>query len=105
MYALDAAAALFSSNQLHGHVDAADDENSFPYLHLARDILDKITIARINVTRFQRASEGAEHSANGCGDHVVDSGGMGLLQFGRIDLVMLGNRTVHAEHHRLGFTR
>jgi hypothetical protein len=53
------------------------------------------------VARFQRASESAEHSTGGRGDHVVNRRGVRLRKFGWIDLVVLRNGPVDAKNHRL----
>src|ERR1700730_2987240 len=72
-----------------------------PVIHCSHDL----PVARIDLTRIQRASEGAEHSTGGRGDQVVDRGGMRLRKFCRIDFVVLGNGPVDAKDHRLRFTR
>src|SRR6266542_4480342 len=46
------------------------------------------------------SSEGACQSARGCGDQVVEGGGMRLLLVGG-DAVVLGDGAVHAEQDRL----
>lgn len=44
--------------------------------YLAGYLCYELPVARINVTRFQRASEGANHSTGGCCDYVVDRRGV-----------------------------
>jgi hypothetical protein len=104
MHPLHGLAALFRRHQPHGHVDAAYYEHAFLRFHLAGYFPHELPVARIDVTRFQRASEGAEHSTGSRSDHVVDRGGMRLGKFGGIDLVVLGYGPVNAKDHRLRFT-
>src|SRR3984893_12129487 len=56
-----------------------------PVIHFSHEL----PVARIDVTRIQRASEGAEHSTSGRGDQVVHRGGMRLRKFCKIDFVVL----------------
>ena len=60
-------------------------------------------MAGVNLARFQRTSEGAEHSTGGCGNEIVNCGGVRLCQFRGINFVMLGDGAVDAEYYRHGF--
>ena len=60
-------------------------------------------MAGVNLARFQRTSEGAEHSTGGCGNDIVDCGGVRLCQFRGINFVMLGDGAVDAEYYGHGF--
>src|ERR1700745_1809799 len=84
-------------------MDAPNDENSLLRLHVAGSFRHELPVARINFARLQRAPEGADHSTSGCGDYVVDRRSMGFFQFGGVDFVMLGDRTMNTENHRLQF--
>jgi hypothetical protein len=53
----------------------------------------------LDLTRLQRAGEGASQSAAGCGHYVVECGGVGRVLL-RPDAVVLGDLGVHAEHDR-----
>jgi len=79
VHAFHGAAVLFLRRQPHGHVDAAYDEHTFLRLYLAGHFPNELPVARIDVTRLQRASEGAEHSTSGRSNHVVGRGGMRFL--------------------------
>jgi hypothetical protein len=105
MHAFHGIAGLLRSHQLHGDVDAADHQNTFLYFHLTRYFRDELPVARINVTRFQRAPKSAEHSTSCSRYNVVNGGRVGFRELGGIDVVMLGNRTMDAEYNRLRFTR
>src|SRR4029077_9012415 len=61
VHAFHGAAVLFLRRQPHGHVDAAYDEHTFLGFHLTGHFSHELPVARIDVTRLQRASEGAEH--------------------------------------------
>jgi hypothetical protein len=65
---------------------------------------DEPGIRGIDMTRFQRASEGARESAGGGRDNVIESGGVGFEDLGW-DLIMLGDGAVDAECHRRRFGR
>ena len=92
---------LFRRHQPHRHVDASEDEHAILGFHFSGHFPHELPVARINVTRIQRASESAEHSTGGRGDHVVNRRGVRLRKFGWIDLVMLRNGPVDAKNHRL----
>jgi hypothetical protein len=51
----------------------------------------------LDLTRLQRAGEGASQSAAGGGHHVVECRGVGWVLL-RPDAVVLGHLGVHAEH-------
>jgi hypothetical protein len=51
----------------------------------------------LDLTRLQRAGEGASQSAAGCGHYVVECRGVGRVLLGP-DAVVLGHVGVHAEH-------
>ena len=52
-----------------------------------------------NLTRCQRASKGAQQSATGRSDEVVQRRSVRFLQIGR-NPVVLGNLAMDAKHHR-----
>ena len=104
VHAFYGSAVLFSRRQPHGHVDAAYDEHTFLRLYLAGHFPNELPVARIDVTRLQRASEGAEHSTSSRSNHVVDRRGVRLLEFRGIDFVVLGYGPVDAEGNLLRFT-
>jgi hypothetical protein len=101
--ALDGGALFFWSYEAHRYVDSFDDEHSFFELDFPSNISREFVIACIDLTRFQRASEGAHHSTGGSGDDVVDGGGVRILDFVGRDFVMLGDCAVNAEDHWLRF--
>ena len=101
MHAFHGVAGLFGSHQLHGDMDPAYDENAVFRFHLTRHFRDELPIARVDATRFQRASKSAEHSTSCSRYNVVNGGRVGFRELGGIDLVMLGNRTMDAEYNRL----
>jgi len=81
VHALDGFTAFFWRHQPHGHVDAAYHKHAFVRFHLAGHFSHELPVARIDVTRLQRASEGAQHSTGSRGDHIIDRGGVRLLEF------------------------
>ena len=105
VHALNGFKRLFGRDQPHRHMDAPNDEHAFLRFNLASHFPHELPVARIDVTRIQRASESTEHSTGGRGDHVVNRRGVRLRKLGRVDLVVLGYRSVNAEQHGFGFTR
>src|SRR6202007_2147705 len=95
----------FWCNQVHGNVNAADHQDTIFLLHLSGYICRKLPVARVNLARFQRASEGTHHSTSRRRDHVVDSGSMRLLQFSGIHFIVLRDRSMNTVNNRLRFTR
>jgi hypothetical protein len=95
---------LFRRHQPHSQVDAPDYKHAFLCFHFASYFSHELPVARIDVTRIQRASEGAEHSTGGRGDHVVNRRGVRLRKLGGVDFVVLGYGPVDAKNYRLRFT-
>ncbi len=69
-------------------------------LDLAVNLCHQLALARIDVTRLQRASEGAQQSTASRCDHVIDGRSMRLRDVGR-NAVMFGDRSMHAEAYGL----
>jgi hypothetical protein len=78
------------------HCDAPDDE----HLVLELDLADRLDVVALRIdldlTRFQRAGEGAGQSAAGGGHHVVKRRRVGRVLLGA-DAVVLGHLGVDAE--------
>jgi hypothetical protein len=85
-------------------VNAADNEDAILGFYFANGLGNQPCIRGIDVTRFQRASEGAGESAGCRRDYVVECGRM-RLQHIRRDVVVLGDRAMHAEDHRRRLSR
>ena len=100
---LDGAPALFRRDQAHRHMDAADYKYTFLSFHLSGDFGGQLSVAGIDLARFQRTSKCAHHSTSGRGDDVVDSGSVRLSQGSRIDFVVFRDGPVHTENYRLRF--
>jgi hypothetical protein len=77
-------------------VDPLHDENTVLVFDLARGLADQSSVARIDVTRLQRAPEGAGESAGRGGDEIVERGRPLGLAASR-DSVVIGDLVVHAE--------
>jgi len=63
--ALHRRASLFWRHQAHGHVDAANDQNAFLRFHFSGYICRQLSVAGIDLARFQRTSKCPQHSALG----------------------------------------
>jgi hypothetical protein len=88
--------------QAHGHVDSPDHQNTILLLHFSGHIGCELSITGVNLTRFQRASEGSQHSTRCRRDYVVDGRGVRLRQLRGINVIVLGYRSVDAVDHGLG---
>ena len=89
--------AFLRNREPVAHVDALDEQHAVLRLDLANG-LDLIALGTdLDLTRLQRAGEGASQSAAGSSHNVVQCGGMGWVLLGP-DAVVLGHLGVHAEH-------
>jgi hypothetical protein len=102
--ALDFRSLLLGHRQPVMDSDPLEHEHALPVEHLANR-LDLVPLwIDFDLTRLQRACEGAGQSTPGGCDHVVERRGVrreGL----RIDAVMLRDLRVHAEGDRLTLRR
>ncbi len=87
--------------QVVGDVNPLDDEYVVVRFHLADRLADQSPFACRDLTRLQRASEGARESAGGRRDDVVEGGGALGLGPGRHPVVLRDLR-VHSERDGLG---
>lgn len=90
--------------QLERGVNAADDEDVILGFDFTDGLGNQARIRCINLTRLQRASEGAGESTGGSGDDVIEGGGVGIENLRR-DLIVFGDRAMHAEQDGRGFGR
>jgi hypothetical protein len=71
-----------------------------------RDLADRLDLVALRIdldlTRFQRAGEGAGQSPTGGGHDVIERRRMRRVLLGP-DAIVLGDLGVHPECHRLGF--
>ena len=72
MHSLHYCPAFFRNSHAHRHVNAADDEYAFFRFDLACYVRGQPSVAGVDFERFQRSSEGPQHSTGGCGDHIVN---------------------------------
>jgi hypothetical protein len=85
-----------SGLERESNADSADHQDVSLQLHLADGLGGQTLIGSGDLARFQRASEGSSQSTRGCGNHIVEGGGMRLVRVRR-HLVVLGDRSVNAE--------
>ena len=90
--------------QPEGGVDAADDEDVILGFDFADGLGNQAGIGRINLTRLQRASEGAGESTGSGGDDVIEGGGVGIEDLRR-DLIVFGDGAMDAEQDGRGLGR
>jgi hypothetical protein len=105
MYPLDCGPRLLRRHQLHGNMNPPNYQDAIFLLHFPGHIRRQPSIAGINLTRIQRASECAHHSTGGPGDDVINRGGVRFGDLGGINLVVRGNRPADAEDYWLRFSR
>ena len=99
MHPLSFLAAFLGDRKPVAHVDAFDDQHAVLSLDLPNGLHLVALGIDLDLTRLQRAGEGASQSAAGCGHYVVQCGGVGWVLLGP-DAVVLGHLRVHAEHDR-----
>ena len=63
---------FFPRFQAHFYVNPANDQYALLLLDFSGHVRDQLSITSVNLARFQRASEGTQHSASSCGDDVVN---------------------------------
>src|SRR5580658_44334 len=99
---LDGLAFVFRRQKMHGHVNPPDYQNALLLPHLSAGLRRQLSIAGIDLTRFQRACECAHHSTGGSGDYVVDGRRMRFLDALARHLIVLRDRSVDTENDRVG---
>lgn len=106
MDALGGRALLCRRFEPMNDVNTLDDENAIAaFFHLAPHIGREITVVSIDFARLQRATQGAEQSTGNRGHQVINGGGVRFAEVGRIHAIVGGNRAMHAEDHRIFFSR
>lgn len=90
--------------QLERGMDAADDKDVILGFDFADGLRNQTRIGCINLTRLQRASEGASESTGSGSDDVIEGGGVGIEDLRR-DLIVFGDRAVDAEQDGRGLGR
>jgi len=83
-------------------MDPFDNEDLALLLDLADRLRREVSVACIDATRFQRASQGAGQSATGRSNDIVERGRIRRIGVG-IYAVMFGNFAVDAERDVLVF--
>jgi hypothetical protein len=63
---------VFRRHQAHGHVDSPDHQHILLCFDLAGNVGGQLSIAGIDLARFQRTSECTHHSTSGRGNDVVN---------------------------------
>jgi len=69
---LDCFPCRFSRHQMHGHVNAANDEYTLLCFQLSGYIRGQFSVAGIDLARFQRTSKSAHHSTGGRRNDIVN---------------------------------
>src|ERR1051326_3001854 len=80
-------------------MDAPDDQHIFLKFNFTHGFRYEPAIRSIDVTRFQRASEGASKSTSGRRDDVIERRGV-RFQNVRRNLVVFRDSTMDSEYHR-----
>jgi hypothetical protein len=80
-------------------MNPADHKNVSLELNFARGFGCELVVARVDLARLQRASEGSRESTRCCGYDVIECRSMGRIGIGR-DLVMFGDLGMDAKGDR-----
>jgi hypothetical protein len=83
------------------YMNAPDDQDLVFDNNITTNFGREIPPADRDLTRFQRAGKSADQSATGCGDDIIEGGGMWHLDINALAPVVLSDRTVGAKMHRL----
>ena len=89
------------SHKAHPQMDAANNQDALFCFDLARHIGSKLSVAGIDLARFQRSPKGTHHSTGGCRNHIVDGRGVRFPQFCWFDFAVLGDGPVDTVYDRL----
>jgi hypothetical protein len=95
----------FRRSKLECDVNSPDHEHPIFIFDLAADIGREPAIARVNLARFQRATEGSKHSATRSGNDVIDRRRMGFAYFVFVNSIVLGDCAMDAERNGFLLTR
>ncbi len=96
VYALRRLLLGTSGLERESNVDSADHQDVALQLDLADRLSGQTIIGSGDLARFQRASKSSSQSTRGCGNHVVERGGMRLVRVRR-HLVVLGDGSMNAK--------
>ena len=83
-------------SQSEVYTNPPNHKNSIFEFHLSDGLGDQPLVRCVDLTRLQRASKGSRKSTGSSRDDVIQSGGMRVKDVWR-DLVVFGDRAVHAE--------
>jgi hypothetical protein len=86
----------FASDEPHGNVNPSNDQHSLLCFYFSGNFAGKFAVAGVDLARFQRTSESAEHSTGGRGNNIVDGGCVRLGELGRIHFIVLGDGAMDA---------
>jgi hypothetical protein len=87
------------------YVDAFDNEHAIlRFFDFSANFARELAVG-LNFARLQRAPKGSKQSTRDRCNQIIYGRGMGLSKILCSDTVVLGNRSMHAEDHRSGFTR
>jgi hypothetical protein len=78
-------------------------EHTLFIFDFAANIGREPALIRIDFARYQRATEGSDHSPGGRGDDVIDRGRMRFADLVYIDAIVLGDRAMDTEYDGLFF--
>jgi hypothetical protein len=103
-HALYGLAILLLSGEMESLLDPLEHEHFIFRLYLSNRVSVEALPVKGNLTRCQRAGEGAEQSAARCCDQVIESARVRLLLVER-DAIVLGDLAMNAEGDRLFLRR
>ena len=89
--------------QMIDNMDSPDHQHPVFFFYLARDLSRQPATAGVNFARLQRAPEGSRQSTSGGGDDIIDGSGVRLGYRFRVDSVVRGDSSVHAEPNGFNF--
>ncbi len=103
MDTLDGLQDCFRCFEVIEHVYPFYDQHIVFQLDLTSNIRGQSVVAGTNLTRFQRASEGAGQSTAGSSNDIVQGGRMWFADL-RTHAIVLGDRPMNTETNRFFFS-
>jgi len=102
MHALDGFSCFCRSIDVIDDVNATNHKHIIFRLDLTSHVSRQMFIAGVDLTRFQRATEGADQSTTGGGNYVIKRCRMWFGHF-RTDAVMFRDSAMHSEFDGFSF--
>jgi len=96
---------LLRRNQVVAHMNTTDHQYAVLSFYFAANLGCQMFITRIDLARLQRATEGADQSTTGSGNHIIDGSCTRFAQRLGCDTVMFCDCAVNTKADWINFCR